>query len=114
MEGQARRLAALVDDFLDVQRLEEGNLSIAEELIDVGSVVREQTELFAGQSPKHLLDLSLPETPLAVRGDSNRLAQVVANLLSNEIKYSRQVGVLRVTGKRDDSIARVSIQEHGD
>ncbi len=113
IEAQARRLAALVNDFLDVQRLEEGNLSIAKELIDVGSVVREQTELFAGQSPKHLLDVSLPETPLAVRGDSNRLAQVVANLLSNAIKYSPQGGVVRVTGKREDSIVRVSIQDEG-
>ena len=113
IEAQARRLAALVNDFLDVQRLEEGNLSIAEELVDVGSVVREQTELFAGQSPKHLLDVSLPETPLAVRGDSNRLAQVVANLLSNAIKYSPQGGVVRVTGEREDSIVRVSIQDEG-
>ena len=88
-------------------------MSIAEELVDVGSVVREQTELFAGQSPKHLLDVSLPETPLAVRGDSNRLAQVVANLLSNAIKYSPQGGVVRVTGKREDSIVRVSIQDEG-
>jgi signal transduction histidine kinase len=113
IEAQARRLAALVNDFLDVQRLEEGNLSIAKELIDVGSVVREQAELFAGQSPKHLLDVSLPETPLAVRGDSNRLAQVVANLLSNAIKYSPQGGVVHVTGRREDSIVRVSIQDEG-
>jgi signal transduction histidine kinase len=113
IEAQARRLAALVNDFLDVQRLEEGNLSIAKELIDVGSVVREQAELFAGQSPKHLLDVSLPETPLAVRGDSNRLAQVVANLLSNAIKYSPRGGVVRVTGEREDSIVRVSIQDEG-
>src|SRR5947199_7715994 len=64
IEAQARRLGALVNDFLDVQRLEEGNLSIARELVDIGSVVREQTEVFAGQSPKHLLDVSLPPPPL--------------------------------------------------
>ena len=75
IEAQARRLGALVNDFLDVQRLEEGKLSISKELVDIGSVVREQTELFAGQSPKHLLDVSLPTTPLPVQGDSNRLAQ---------------------------------------
>jgi signal transduction histidine kinase len=113
IEAQARRLGALVNDFLDVQRLEEGKLSIAKELVDIGSVVREQTELFAGQSPKHLLDVSLPPSPLAVRGDSNRLAQVVANLLSNAIKYSPRGGVVRVAGKRDDDVVRVSIQDEG-
>jgi signal transduction histidine kinase len=113
IEAQARRLGALVNDFLDVQRLEEGKLSIAKELVDVGSVVREQTELFAGQSPKHLLDVSLPPTPLPVRGDSNRLAQVVANLLSNAIKYSPRGGVVRVAGEREDDVVRVSIQDEG-
>ena len=113
IEAQARRLGALVNDFLDVQHLEEGKLSIAKELVDIGSVVREQSELFAGQSPKHLLDVSLPPTPLPVRGDSNRLAQVVANLLSNAIKYSPEGGVVRVAGKRTDSVVRVSIQDEG-
>jgi len=113
IEAQGRRLAALVNDFLDVQRLEEGKLVIAKELVDIGSVVREQTELFAGQSPKHLLDVSLPPTPLAVRGDSNRLAQVVANLLSNAIKYSPRGGVVHVAGQRTDNVVRVSIQDEG-
>lgn len=113
IEAQGRRLSALVNDFLDVQRLEEGKLSIASELVDVSRVVREQTELFAGQSPKHLLDVSLPPTPLPVRGDSNRIAQVVANLLSNAIKYSPQGGVVRVAGKRTDGVVRVSIEDEG-
>jgi signal transduction histidine kinase len=113
IEAQARRLGALVNDFLDVQHLEEGKLSIAKELVDIGSVVREQSELFAGQSPKHLLDVSLPPTPLPVRGDSNRLAQVVANLLSNAIKYSPEGGVVRVAGERTDSVVRVSIRDEG-
>ena len=113
IEAQARRLGALVNDFLDVQHLEAGKLSIAKEMVDVGSVIRQQTELFAGQSPKHLLDVSLPPTPLPVRGDSNRLAQVVANLLSNAIKYSPDGGVVRVAGNRNDDVVRVSIQDEG-
>jgi signal transduction histidine kinase len=113
IEAQARRLGALVNDFLDVQRLEEGKLSISKELVDMSSVVREQTELFAGQSPKHLLDVSLPKTPLPVQGDSNRLAQVVANLLSNAIKYSPHGGVVRVAGERRNGVIRVSVQDQG-
>jgi signal transduction histidine kinase len=50
---------------------------------------------------------------LPVRGDSNRLAQVVANLLSNAIKYSPEGGVVRVAGERADSVVRVSIQDEG-
>jgi len=112
-DEQRREYLGIINDFLDVQRLEEGKLSISKELVDMGSVVREQTELFAGQSPKHLLDVSLPKTPLPVHGDSNRLAQVVANLLSNAIKYSPQGGVVRVAGQRKNSVIRVSVSDEG-
>jgi signal transduction histidine kinase len=113
IDAQGRRLAALVNDFLDVERLEEGKLVLAKELVDMGRIVREQTELFAGQSPNHLLDVSLPDVPLAVRGDANRLAQVVANLLSNAIKYSPRGGVVHVAGEREGSNVRVSVSDQG-
>jgi signal transduction histidine kinase len=48
-----------------------------------------------------------------VRGDSNRLAQVVANLLSNAIKYSPRGGVVHVAGERDGSLVRVSVRDDG-
>jgi signal transduction histidine kinase len=96
-----------------VQRLDEGKLVLAQELVDMGRIVREQTELFAGQSPNHLLDVSLPPTPLAVRGDENRLSQVVANLLSNAIKYSPDGGVVKIEGKRRGGRVHVSVDDHG-
>jgi signal transduction histidine kinase len=113
IEAQGRRLASLVNDFLDVEQIEEGKLLLTHELVDVGRIVREQARLFAGQSAKHLVDVSLPAGPLAVRGDPNRLAQVVANLLSNAIKYSPNGGVVRVEGRRNRSHARVSVSDEG-
>lgn len=113
IEAQGRRLASLVNDFLDVEQLEEGRLVLASDLVDMARIVREQTQLFAGQSPRHRLDVSLPETPLAVRGDSNRLTQVVANLLSNAIKYSPEGGVVRVAGERNGSSVKVTVRDQG-
>ena len=54
----------------------------------------EQAQLYAAQSPKHRLEVELAERPLTVRGDPNRLAQVVGNLLSNAIKYSPDGGIV--------------------
>jgi signal transduction histidine kinase len=113
IDAQGRRLASLVNDFLDAQRLDEGKLTLAQELVDMGRIVREQTELFAGQSPDHLLKVSLPETPLAVRGDENRLSQVVANLLSNAIKYSPDGGVVEIKGERKDGYVLVRVDDEG-
>ena len=113
IDSQGRRLSSLLNDFLDVERLEEGRLELARELMDIKVVVREQTRLFAGQSSKHKLDVVLPPNPLTVRGDPNRLAQVVANLLSNAIKYSPDGGTVKVVGEQNGDFVRVSVRDEG-
>jgi len=113
IDTQARRLAALVDDFLDVQRLEEDRLALAHERVDVSQLLREQAKLFAGQSARHRLELALPESPLVVSGDANRLAQVIANLLSNAIKYSPEGGVVDVVGEERDGVACLTVEDRG-
>jgi signal transduction histidine kinase len=113
IDAQGRRLSSLLNDFLDVERLEAGQLELTRELIDIKTVVGEQTRLFAGQSSKHKLDVMLPSRPLPVRGDPDRLAQVVANLLSNAIKYSPDGGTVEVVGEQDNGIVRVSVRDQG-
>ena len=110
---QARRLSVLLNDFLDVENLEEGRMEFVRQLLDMGAVVDEQVQLFSAQSSRHTLDVELQEKPLPVRGDPNRLAQVVGNLLSNAIKYSPEGGVVKVVGERDDEFVRVSVRDQG-
>jgi signal transduction histidine kinase len=110
---QARRLSSLLNDFLDAERLEEGELEFYPELIDMGAVVAEQVQLYKGQSAKHRLDTALPPTPLPVHGDPNRLAQVIGNLLSNAIKYSPDGGTVQVEAEQVDSVVRVSVRDQG-
>jgi len=113
IDAQARRLAALLEDFLDVQRIEDGRLELAQDLVDMAALLGEQVELYRAQSPKHRLRLELPEKPLPVRGDANRLAQVVGNLLSNAIKYSPEGGIVALAGAREDGAVRVSVRDEG-
>jgi signal transduction histidine kinase len=113
IDAQGRRLAALLDDFLNVQRIEEGRLDLAEDHVDVAALLREQTQLFRAESPRHSLALRVDSGPLPVRGDANRLAQVVGNLLSNAIKYSPEGGVVEVVGEDEDGVVRISVQDEG-
>jgi signal transduction histidine kinase len=113
IDAQGRRLNALLDDFLDVQRLEEGRLELVSELVDMSSLLREQVALFEAQSQLHRLELSVPTRPLAVQGDPNRLAQVVGNLLSNAIKYSPEGGVVEVVGEGRNGGVRVTVRDNG-
>ena len=113
VDAQARRLAALLEDFLDVQRIEHEGLELPTERVDLAALLDEQAQLYAAQSPKHRLEVALEERPLTVRGDPNRLAQVVGNLLSNAIKYSPEGGTVELAAERQRRGVRVIVRDEG-
>jgi signal transduction histidine kinase len=113
VEDQARRLAALIDDFLDVQRIEDGRLELKQELVDVGQLLREEARAFAVQAARHSLELDLPEEELPVYGDPSRLLQVLGNLISNAIKYSPDGGQVELVGARRSDVVYVGVRDHG-
>jgi signal transduction histidine kinase len=110
---EARRLTSLLDEFLDVQRLEGGPLDLAVRDVDVSSLIRTQVALFSAESDKHWLELRLPDDPLVVEGDAGRLAQVFSNLISNAIKYSPAGGPVEVSGEQDNGIVRIRVRDEG-
>ena len=113
VDTQARRLAALLEDFLDVQRIEHEGVDLATEKIDLADLLDEQAQLYAAQSPKHQLAVELEERPLTVRGDPGRLAQVVGNLLSNAIKYSPEGGTVELLAERSGEGIRIAVRDEG-
>jgi signal transduction histidine kinase len=113
VDAQARRLAELIDKFLDVRRIEEGRFIQVEEEVDVASLLRDEAQLYDEQSRQHRVDLDLPPGPLTVRGDPDGLRQVVGNLLSNAIKYSPDGGVVELAAERDGDSVRVIVRDEG-
>ena len=111
--GEAKRLTDLINDFLDLQRMEEGRFRLSLEPVDIGEVLKEQVELFGGQSEAHTLDVDLPDEPLRVAGDRDRISQVVGNLVSNAIKYSPEGGRVEVRAEPTDGVVRVSVSDSG-
>lgn len=113
VDAQARRLATLAGDFLDVQLLDGGALMLVRTPFDLAALVREQVQLFFMQLTTHRLVVDLPDLPLVIDGDRDRMSQVVGNLLSNAIKYSPEGGEVRVTAKRNGSQAVVTVADEG-
>jgi signal transduction histidine kinase len=111
--NEGRRLGSLIDDFLDVKRIEEGRLELRAEPFDLGAVLRDQVESFAGRSERHTIKLDLGQRPLAVRGDSDRFAQVIANLLANAVKYSPEGGSIEASAGRDGEMVHVDVRDYG-
>ena len=113
IDAQARRLSGLIDDFLDVRRIEEGRFELDHELLDMAALLREEALLYSGQSREHRVELDLPDEPLPVRGDPDRLRQVIGNLLSNAIKYSPGGGTVELTAARNGDSVHISVRDEG-
>jgi signal transduction histidine kinase len=113
VDAQARRLSQLIDDFLDVRKIEEGRFERARELVDMGTLLRDEAMLYSFQSQNHELAVDVPETPLPVLGNPDRLRQVIGNLLSNAIKYSPQGGLVTLTGRVHGDAVRVEVHDEG-
>jgi signal transduction histidine kinase len=113
VDQQARRLAGLAGDFLDVQLLEGGGLSFDYAPFDLVDLASEQARLFFSHASAHTLDLAVPEDPVIVNADRDRIAQVIGNLLSNAIKYSPAGGRVRVLLEANERDARLSVADEG-
>ena len=112
VRGEADRLAALLNDLLDLQRIEEGGVLLTREEVDLSKLLASQVVLYSAQSERHRLELDAEERTV-VEGDRDRLAQVVGNLLSNAIKYSPDGGVVRIDATRAGAGVRVTVRDDG-
>ncbi len=111
---QGLRLTSLVDDFLDLQRIESGAARIQPRPVELRPRLIEQAELFGGQSRDHRIELAVaPGADVDVLGDARALDQILGNLLTNAIKYSPAGGVVTVTAARRAGVVRVAVADRG-
>jgi len=113
VDSEARRLAELAEDFLDVRLLEEGRLELTPADVDLAELVRTQTAIFFAHARKHVGSVEVPDSPLIVPVDRDRITQVVANLLSNAIKYSPNGGRITVSLRRNGNSVHLAVADDG-
>jgi CheY-like chemotaxis protein/two-component sensor histidine kinase len=115
MERQVATMVRLVDDLMEVSRITRGKIALHRTAMDLGTAISAAVESVRPFAEKagHLLVLDLPERPLAVEGDSVRLAQVFANLLNNAVKYTDRGGRIGVTAREQDASAVVTVTDTG-
>ncbi|OEZ60314.1 ATP-binding protein [Duganella sp. HH105] len=115
IERQTRHLVALVDDLLDVSRVAEGKIQLRRQPVQMAEVVARAIETASPliEQKRHVLELDVPASGLAVMADPTRCAQVVANLLTNAAKYTEQEGRLSVRAWRDGDEVAVQVCDNG-
>ena len=113
VDAQVDRLVGLVDELLDVNRIESRRMELRRERLDLGALVRDAVRRFQATTGLHRLLLDAPSEPLWVDGDANRLDQVLDNLLSNAIKYSPEGGDVVVVAAASGADALVTVRDPG-
>lgn len=115
MDRMLSHLSHLVDDLLDVSRVNEGKVSLKKERVDLVDILRSAIE-----SSQHNLDAAghtfttdIASDPIWLDADHTRLSQVVANLLNNAAKYTPPGGTVSLSAHRRDGMAEISVSDTG-
>ena len=113
IDEQADHMRSLINDLLDVTRIEAGTLSITPETSGVASLVDQARAAFLGGGAKNNIEIDLPADLPPVAADRQRVVQVLVNLLSSASKYSPASSTIMVTASQQDSHVAVSVADEG-
>ncbi len=115
VERQVKNLAHLVDDLLDVSRINQGSIRLRKEVLDLGTILERAVDATRPliESRAHELTLDLPREPIRLEADPTRLEQVVSNLLNNAAKYTMPGGHIALSAVRHGKEAVIRVRDNG-
>jgi len=115
IDKQARHVTRLVDDLLDVSRLELGKVELRPQRTDLNDTVAAAVESCAALTSgyRHSVNLRLAQHPLPVRADPVRLEQAVCNLLVNAAKFTPEGGSIEVSTRLERDTAVIAVKDNG-
>jgi PAS domain S-box-containing protein len=114
IDRQVDQMSRLLDDLLDVNRLDRKKLQIRKETVALSSVIASAFETARPglQNRGHRVSVQVPDD-LIIEADPLRLSQVFANLLNNAVKYTDDGGTIAVQAVRDGDAAEISVSDSG-
>ncbi|MEE8391828.1 MAG: ATP-binding protein [Anaerolineae bacterium] len=113
IDVEADRLEVIVNNLLNLSRLEGGQLRLVRRLTEIGQLVNGVIESMEIQFPQHHLVCDFPSESLIANVDSGYIEQVLRNLLTNAVKYSPDGGTITVQGQGDQWRVLISVSDQG-
>ncbi|MBN1310436.1 MAG: HAMP domain-containing histidine kinase, partial [Anaerolineae bacterium] len=117
IESNSHQLLGLVNDILDISRLEDGKLNILPRAMDLASAVAQALNVIKPMADDKHIELAVdidPNLPM-IYGDEKRVMQILTNLLSNAVKYTPNAGHISLVGRRreQDEMVEVIVSDTG-
>jgi signal transduction histidine kinase len=108
-------LLGLINDILDLSKLEAGQFELHEEEIDLGEAIEASMRLLEPQAEKSKIQLlkAIDQSLALIRADDRRMRQVLINLLSNAVKFTPEGGKVRVSSFRTDGGLAIAVNDTG-
>jgi two-component system phosphate regulon sensor histidine kinase PhoR len=113
--SNARRMQRLVDDLLDLSRIEAGRWQPARTPVDIAAVARESWMALAGRTDARAIEFAMDVSPEAamICADLDAVRQVITNLLDNSVRYTSEEGWVRLRSRRDGEGVAISVADNG-
>lgn len=113
INADAKRLSRMITDMLDLDRMESGQMKFYQEEVKVNEIIMTVIERIRPNTPDHSFRFQLDDTLPLIVGDSDRLIQVVTNLLTNAVKYSPDGGEILLRSYLEGDMTHVEVQDQG-
>jgi len=109
------RLNMLINDLLDVQKIEAGKMKFEISPVDVTEIIDQSIEMNRAYAEKLHCQISFVGDKLnkKVMADTGRIIQVMTNLISNAVKYGAENGIVEISMEERDAMLRVNVTDHG-
>ncbi|WP_264737599.1 ATP-binding protein [Cytobacillus firmus] len=111
--NEAKRLTSLINDFLDVQRMESGKQTYEKKYIELLPIIEKVIDNQQVQTDVHKVILESFDGNDLILGDSCKIEQVFTNLISNAIKYSPSGGPVYIRLYEENSLLNIEVEDHG-
>jgi PAS domain S-box-containing protein len=113
IEEEADKLNELINNLLDASRLQAGGLKLQFAYLDLPSMAQKSVEKLRSQTDQHTFSVDFPPDFPPVKGDYERIREVLSNLINNAIKYSPDGGLIRVGGRVGEDEVRILVSDEG-
>jgi PAS domain S-box-containing protein len=113
INSDAVRLSKMITEMLDLDRMEAGRMKLNLGQVDINSLLSDAAARARVSSSKHIITVLLGSGMPALVGDSDRLFQVITNLMTNAIKYSPNGGEIVLSSSLDGGNVKVGVRDHG-